>query len=189
MIRKTLTLAAAILISQATLSHAREIFYMKWRGIAYTTDGSGRIVKHHYNQKDIIREAAEDNGIYDLKALAYVYVADENNTEVVWKDTGETVREIFQFEYDFTDLTNPDGDEGVMHAFIFDEAHSSAIGTIFARHKTRYKKGVLKKYKFRGSFQFALSASDTQNTFPYSGEDTVIKGTFSTGKRLDDGSY
>lgn len=176
-LKNTFALLLTLSLIQPAISNAREIYIMHWRGKSFSPGDDGHIVKRKYTEKDIIREAARDNGITDLKALAYVYVANERNTEVVWKATGQTVREIFQFEYSYTDVTNAKDTHAVKQAFIEDEYHGQ-IGSIFGNEKSRRNaNSKLVKYRFTGRFQFA-----------YPDTDTIYSGVFTTGRKINDGS-
>jgi hypothetical protein len=169
-------LAAGLMLSQLSSAHARDIYVLQWHGFAYTTNASGKVIQKQYSAKDIIKKCAQDNGITDLKALAYVYVVDEQNTEVVWAATGATVCEVFQFEYVHTDVSSADGKRVVRQAFMFTEGYDQAIGSIFAGEQSRRNSnGNLASYNYHGRFQFA---------FPDAG--TVYSGTFTTGRRIRD---
>jgi hypothetical protein len=168
--------AAAMILVQAGNLNARDIYRMQWQGTAYRTDSAGHVVKVRYTEKDIIRKCAQDNGIANTSALAYVYVANEQNTEVVWAATGQTVCEVFQFEFSKTDVSSADGTRVVRQAFIFDEGHGEAVGTILGGENSRRNaNGDLIAFSYSGRFQFA---------FPETG--TVFAGVFVTGKRIRD---
>jgi hypothetical protein len=176
-ITKKLMCVVVLGLVQPWIGNARDIYQARWQGTAYRTDpATGRVVTQRYSEKDIIQKCAQDNGITDLKALAYVYVASEQNTEVVWSATGATVCEVFQFEYSHTDVVSADNSQTVRQAFIFDEAHGQSVGSLFGREKAKHDaEGNLTAFSYSGSFQFA---------FPETG--TVYSGTFSTGKRIND---
>jgi hypothetical protein len=174
--KSTLLLAAIMALHYIPSACARDIYQMRWQGSAYRTDATGKVVRLKYTEKDIIQKCAQDNGITDVKALVYVYVANEQNTEVVWAATGETVCEVFQFEYSYTDVRSADDTQTVRQAFIFNEAHDQAVGSVFGTEKSRRDaEGTLTSFSYHGSFQFA---------FPETG--TVYSGSFSTGKRIRD---
>jgi hypothetical protein len=169
-------LAVFCLLGQSSWSHARDIYQLSWKGTRYVTNGDGKVVAQHYSEKDIIAKCASDNGITDLKSLAYVYVANEMDTEVVFVATGETVCEIFQLENSFTAVPSADGKETVRQAFVFNEAHGQALGSAFGiEHAKRDADGDLVSYSYKGNFHFAI---------PEDG--AVYSGTFTTGKRLKD---
>src|SRR5687768_12671368 len=94
---------------QPLVANARELYTLSWRGTKYRATADGRIVALPYSQKDIIAKAALDNGIADVRSLAFVYVADDHDAEVVFAATGEHVQDIFQFEYNFVEVPNSDG--------------------------------------------------------------------------------
>lgn len=186
MIRKTLKLTVALLMAQAALLQAREMYILNWHEIAYSSNSSGRIVKQKYTTKKIIQDVAQNDGI-DPRMLVYVFVPGSSDTEVVWKDTGETVETIYRFDSN-SSAANADDSEGATEASVYDYASGADVGSAFYFDLSRYRNGVLKKRRIRGSFQLALPGYDTQNEFPYTGEDAVIQGTFSTRKALNTGS-
>jgi hypothetical protein len=178
--RKSQLLGVMLLVCgglvQVNLAEARDIYLMSWKGTRYVTSPTGKVVAQHYSEKEIIAKCASDNEISDVKSLAYVYVANELNTEVVFAATGQTVCEIFQLENSFTAVPSTDGRETVRHAFVFNEAHGQALGSAFGvEHAKRNGEGGLVSYSYKGSFQFAI---------PEDG--AVYSGSFTTGKRLKD---
>lgn len=163
-------------LTQPNLSHARDLYVLSWKGTRYVTNNSGKVVAQHYSEKDIIAKCASDNGITDLKSLAYVYVANELDTEVVFVATGQTVCEVFQLENSFTAVPSADGSQTVRQAFIFNEAHEQALGSAFGvEHARRDANGNLVSYNYKGTFQFSIPE-----------DAAVYSGTFTTGKRLKD---
>jgi hypothetical protein len=172
------TFAAVLVLSLVTpmISSARDLYLMSWKGTKYSTDGSGRIVASRYTEKDIIAQCAADNGISDLKSLAYVYVANEQDTEVVFVSTGETVCEVFQLENSFTAVPTADGSQTVRQAFIFNEAHGQALGSAFGIEKAKHDADAqLTSFSYKGNFQFSIPE-----------DNAVYSGTFTTGKRIRD---
>jgi hypothetical protein len=175
-LRKTIVLAAALSLISPVLSYGRDLYQLSWKGTKYTTGPSGRIVASRYTEKDIIAQCAADNGITDLKSLVYVYVANEQDTEVVFASTGETVCEVFQLENSFTAVPSADGSQTVRQAFIFNEAHGQALGSAFGIEKAKHNgDGQLTTFGYKGSFQFSIPE-----------ENIVYSGTFATGKRIKD---
>ena len=160
---------------QSITSQARELYAMSWKGTVYKSNGS-RVVAMRYTEKDIIAKVAADNGISDVRSLAFVYVADEQDTEVVFASTGEYVADIFQLEINFVEVpSSPDASAvRVRQAFIFNEAHDQALGSAFGIQHNRYNAaGDRVSVSYKGNFQFSI---------PEDG--AVYSGTFSTGKRL-----
>src|SRR5262245_3949724 len=175
---KFLVVVAAIGMIHPAISKGRDLYQLSWKGTKYTTSDSGRIIATRYSEKDIIAACAADNGITDLKSLAYVYVANEQDTEVVFVDSGETVCEVFQLENSFTAVPSADGTQTVRQAFIFNEAHGQALGSAFGIEKAkRDGDGVLTSFSYKGNFQFSVPE-----------ENSVYSGTFTTGKRLKSSS-
>jgi len=163
-------------LTQPNLSQARDLYVLSWKGTRYVTNNSGKVVAQHYSEKDIIEKCAADNGITDLKSLAYVYVANELDTEVVFAATGETVCEVFQLENSFTAVPSADGNQTVRQAFVFNEAHGQALGSVFGvEHARRNSNGDLVSYSYKGSFQFSIPE-----------DNAVYSGIFTTGRRLKD---
>ena len=168
-------LIAALALPALSLS-ARDLYVLTWSGTAYSTNHAGRIIATSYTQRDIIKKCAQDNGITNLASLAFVYVANERDTEVVWAKTGGTVGEIFQLEYAFTDVAATNQTRTVRQAFIFNEAHTNALGSTFGNEFARRDtNGNLVSFVYYGNFQFSI---------PETG--VVYYGNFITGRRLKD---
>ena len=147
---------------------------MSWRGTVYRSNGAGRIVALRYSEKDIIAKVAADNGITDVRSLAFVYVADEQDTEVVFAATGEYVADVFQFEYNFVEVPSADHLQAVRQSFIFNETHDQALGSVFGIERSRLgANGERIALSYKGSFQFSIPD-----------EGAVYSGTFLTGKRI-----
>jgi hypothetical protein len=175
---KTLTLVIALGLIQPMSSFSRELYKLTWKGTRYTQSDSGKIIAHPYSEKEIIAKCAADNGISDLKALAFVYVADDQDTEVVFVDTGETVCEIFQLENQVVQVPSSDGTQTVRQAFVFNEDHGQALGSAFGIERAkRNGDGGLTSFSYKGTFQFSIPE-----------EGAVYSGTFTTGKRLGSSS-
>jgi len=173
---KIIALTVALGLFTPLLSSARDLYLLSWKGTKYTTSDSGRIIATRYSERDIIAKCAADNGISDVRSLAYVYVANEMDTEVVFAATGETVCEVFQLENSFTAVPSSDGSQTVRQAFLFNEAHGEALGSAFGIEKAkRNTDGALTTYGYKGTFQFSIPE-----------ENAVYSGTFTTGKRIKD---
>ena len=161
----------------APAGYARELYLMSWKGTVYKSNGSG-VVAMRYSEKDIIAKVAADNGIADVRSLAFVYVAEDQDTEVVFADTGEHVADIFQLEIKYVEIPTADGSLTVRQAFIFNEAHEQALGSAFGIQHNKYNAfGERIAVSYKGNFQFSIPD-----------EGAVYSGTFSTGKRLKTGS-
>ena len=170
-----LSIACGI-VGAANVCHARDIYACSWKGTKYVANASGKVVAQHYSERDIIAKCASDNGIADVRSLAYVYVANELNTEVVFAATGATVCEVFQLENSYTAVPSMDGKETIRQSFVFNEAHSQALGSAFGiEHAKRDANGDLTSYSYKGTFQFSILE-----------DGAVYSGTFTTGKRLKD---
>ena len=168
---KTLALAATLSLWLPLSSQAREVYQMKWSATVYTTGENGKVIKSKFTEKDIIAEAAADNGL-DPKGLAFAYIADVGDTEVVDAKTGETIREIYQFEGNHTDVGSGDGSEVVRQAFIFDELHGGALGSLFGTQKSKHNgEGTLTGFAYKGTFNYSINGA-------------VYSGSFSTGKHI-----
>ena len=151
-------------------------YLLTWRGTAYATNGLGRVVATRFSERDIIRTIAQNNGITNLRTLAFVYRADKRDTAVVRLSDGGIVSDWQQIQYSYTDVTDANGAYTVKQAFLNDEYHDQAIGSLVGIENWRRNSiGNTVSYSFRGSFQFAIRETDT-----------VCSGTFSTGRRVID---
>ena len=152
---------------------ARELYQLSWKGTVYKSNGS-RVVAMRYSEKDIIAKVAADNGIEDVHRLAFVYVAEDQDTEVVFADTGEYVADVFQLEISFVEVPDASNTIAVRQAFIFNEAHEQALGSAFGIQRNKFNAaGERIGVSYKGSFQFSIPD-----------EGAVYSGTFATGKRL-----
>jgi len=176
--RRTRIICMALPLGLLSLSlQADDLFKLSWRGTAYTTDGNGNVVAKTATEKDFIQKVATDNGL-DPKSLVFVYRADKHDTAVVDASTGAFVADVIQMEYNFTDVSNSDQSKTVRQAFLYDEAHSSALGSAFGTETAkRDSNGNLTSYSFRGTFQYSIPENDA-----------VYSGSFSTGARVKDTS-
>ena len=169
-------LAVAAGLLQPSLSFADDLFLLNWRGTAYTTDSSGRVIARSYSGNEIVQQIAQDNGL-NAADLVLVYRPNKRDTAVVRKATGELIADAQQIQYVFTDVANSAGTQIVRQAFLYDEAHyPNPLGSVFGTEKLkRDTEGNLVSCSFHGTFQFSI---------PETG--TVYSGSFSTGKRIVD---
>src|SRR6478752_1495922 len=119
-----LTLIVTVFALQALSLFAQNHQYLlSWRGTAYATNSAGRVVATHFSERDIIKTIAENNGITDLRNLAFVYRADKRDTAVVRLSDGGFVSDWQQIQYSYTDVTDSNGAYAVKQAFLNDEYH------------------------------------------------------------------
>jgi hypothetical protein len=162
---------------QPLLGNADDLYRLTWRGSVYTTDASGQLVTRLATEKDFIQKVANDNGL-DPKSLAFVYRPNKHDTAVVDAATGAFIADVIQMEHNFTEVSNSGQTKTVRQAFLFDEAHDSALGSAFGTETARRDaNGNLLSYTFRGTYQYSI---------PETG--AVYSGTFSTGRRVNDTS-
>ena len=175
---KTIIVLVAFLALQILSAFAQNHQYvLNWSATVYTTSPDGRVVASRLTSKDIIRIIAANNGITDLKSLAFVYRADKRDTAVVRLSDGGIVSDWQQIQYSYTDVAGSNGST-VKQAFLNDEYHDQAIGSLFGIENWRHNAGgVTTSYSFRGNFNYAM---------PETG--AVYSGTFSTGRRVIDTS-
>jgi hypothetical protein len=167
------TLCAAIILglSLPQLANARVLYQLHWTGGVYSGFG-GKVKRSGYSEKDIIKQAAQDNGLVDTKGLAFVYVADAGTAEVVVAATGETIARVFDFQA--VNFSSSDDSQTVRQAFIFDDSLGRVTGSVFVTQKTRHDVGGNTiGFSYRGTFQFSIPETDK-----------IYYGNFSTGKRL-----
>ena len=177
-IMKLTLIVTAFALQALPLFAQNHQYLLSWRGTAYSTNSAGRVVATRFSERDIIKTIAENNGITDLRDLGFVYRADKRDTAVVRLSDGSIVSDWQQIQYSYTDVTDSNGAYTAKQAFLNDEYHDQAIGSLFGLENwRRNSSGSTVSYSFRGSFQFAL---------PETG--TVYSGTFSTGRRVVDKS-
>jgi len=175
---KPTLIVIAFALQILSVSAQNHQYVLTWRGTAYSTNALGRVVATRFTERDIIKTIAANNEITDLRNLAFVYRADKRDTAVVRLTDGGMVSDWQQIQYSYTDVASSNGTYTVKQAFLNDEYHDQAIGSLFGiENWKRNANGSTVSYSFRGSFQFAL---------PETG--TVYYGTFSTGRRVVDTS-
>ena len=174
--KRWMLIAGSLALQTFSVFAQNHQYLMSWRGTAYSTDSTGRVVARHVTEKDFIKTVADNNGI-DMRGLAFVYRADKRDTAVVRLSDGGIVSDVQQIQYFYTDVANSSG-YTVKQAFLNDEYHGQAIGSVFGIETWKHNAaGATVSYSFRGSFQYAI---------PETG--TVYYGTFSTGRRIVDAS-
>jgi hypothetical protein len=151
-------------------------YALSWRGVGYTRNAAGNVVKMRMSDRDLVQKAAVDNGL-NASELALVYRVEARDTAVVRKKDGSFVADVMQVQYVYVDVPNANGTTVVRQAMLYDEAHDmTPIGSVFGTETSRTDaSGNLKSYSFRGSFQYAIAE-----------DDAVYSGTFTTGKPLFD---
>ena len=166
--------AASVLLIQAWKANADDFFHMTWRGTAFSTDGSGRIVARPITELQFVQKIAADTG-QDPSQLIFVYRPNKHDTVVANRTTGWTA-DILQMEYNYTDVSNGPATRTFRQAFLYDEYHSGALGSAFGNETlTRNSNGAIVSYNFHGSFQYTIDG-------------VIYSGTFNTGGRVPDKS-
>ena len=156
---------------------SRDVFRLSWRGTAYTTNRFGKVSARPYSQKEILDRYVADTG-EDPRGLAIGYVHDEDEpaeeVEIVNAADGSTVANVFQFLGGLA-VTSNDGTQTRRQRFIFDEAHDGALGDMSGSERLRRNAdGRIISFSYSGRFQFSIPE-----------ENTVVIGSFVTGKRLE----
>src|SRR4051812_2741405 len=103
--RRTLTALGFSLLFATAAVNADDLYRLSWRATVYTHDGNGQVIAHSLTEKDLIQKVATDNGL-DPKSLAFVYRANKHDTAVVDAATGAFVADVYQMEYNFTEVSN-----------------------------------------------------------------------------------
>jgi len=162
---------------QPLVSHADDLFQLSWRGMAYSTGPNGQVITKPVSERDFIQKVATDNGL-DPRTLVFVYRPDKHDTAVVMASNGAFVADVIQMEYNYTEVANSTDTQIVRQAFLYDEAHSSALGSAFGTERAkRDANGNLLSDSFHGTFQYSI---------PETG--VVYSGSFTSGRRIKDTS-
>jgi hypothetical protein len=171
-----ISLAALFLAAASTLtSYADELYQLSWRGTAYRTTESGKVVMRRVTEAEYVNRAAANNGL-DARTLTLVYRANKRDIAVVRRSDGAFIADAIQLEYKYTEAAKSDGSQVYRQSFLFDEYHDEAIGSAFGTERSRRdKNGGLSYFSYRGSFNYSL---------PENGE--VITGTFFTSRKIVD---
>jgi hypothetical protein len=161
-------------VLQSIEANADDFFHMTWRGTAFSTDSSGRIVARPLTELQFVQKIAADTG-QDPGQLIFVYRPNKHDTVVANKQTGWTA-DILQMEYKYTEVSNGAKTRTYRQAFLYDEYHSDTLGSAFGSETlTRDSSGSIVTYNFHGSFQYTIDG-------------VVYSGTFNTGGRVADRS-
>ncbi len=172
--KNVFAIATSVLLIQCLKANADDFFHMTWRGTAFSTDSSGRIVARPLTELQFVQKVAADTG-QDPSQLIFVYRPNKHDTVVVNKNTGWT-GDILQMEYKYTDVSNGTQTRTFRQAFLYDEYHSDALGSAFGSETlTRDSSGAIATYNFHGSFQYTIDG-------------VIYSGTFNTGGRVPDRS-
>jgi hypothetical protein len=174
--RIVLALAGAVALLQPLNSKADDLFQLFWRGTYYTKNASGHIVAVPFTEQTFVNQVARNNGL-DPSQCVFVYRPNKRDTVVVRRN-GAFVADVIQMEYTYTDVTNPSGTATVRQAFLYDEAHDSALGSFMGTEKRSYNtQGGLADDQLSGRFQYSKPDIDT-----------VYSGSAWTGQRVVDRS-
>jgi hypothetical protein len=167
-------IAAAGLLGVPETLRADDLFRLSWRGTAYSRDPiTGRMVAHSFSEKEFIQKKAADDGV-DGRGWVFVYRADKHDTVIARASDGMMISDVIQMEVNYTDVTNPTQTQIARQAFLYDEAHSSPLGSAFGSiHQSFNKDGTLAGFSFKGSFNYTVDG-------------TIYVGNFSTGSRVKD---
>jgi hypothetical protein len=177
-----LAFATGIGLTQALLASNLDSFAISWRGTLTYNDGTGRMVRKSYTEKDVVNKIAENNGL-DARNLILVYRPDAFDTAVVDKSTNMAISDYLQLPDIIhigtpwiTDVTG--NGQTVRQAFLFDQ-QSNPIGSIVGTEKQkRDDQDNITSESFHGTFQYA---SQTGSAVLLPG---VYSGSFSTGRRI-----
>ncbi len=167
---------------------AHDQFQLIWIGTLYYTNSAGHLAARPFTSTDVINIVAQREGV-SPNTLVLVYRVDAYDTAVVDKATGGGQVDVDYLQMPDVSFTSSlmtqvsNGHLNVRHAFIIDEYHSSAIGSIFGiEHQTFRPNGALLSESFHGHFQFAYPPNQPTGGFPYG----IYTGGFITGRRIID---
>ena len=116
--KQWMVIAAFLALQTFSVLAQNHQYLMRWRGTAYSTDSTGRVVAKHFAEKDFIKTIADNNGITDLRGLAFVYRADKRDTAVVRLSDGGIVSDVQQIQYAYTDVASSNGSYTARQAFL-----------------------------------------------------------------------
>ena len=172
-------------LMQATAVKAVEMYALSWRGTLYYTNAAGNVVAKSYTDRDVVKTIADHLGVSPSQVVL-VYRPTYLDTAVVVKSTGawaDYLQMPDQGNPNHTDIKNLSGTQTIRQAFLFDESHGSAIGSIFGLERQRWSTdgSTLLSESFHGTFQFANS--DPNDPILPVG---VFSGSFSTGRKVPD---
>jgi hypothetical protein len=174
-IRHVLALALAMGAVHSLAVRGDDLFQMYWRGAIYWKNSAGQIVRTPYTEQSFVNTVAANNGL-NPSTLVFVYRPNRHDTVVVNASTGAFVADVIQMEYTHTDIVNASNTQIVRQAFLYDEAHQTALGSAAGgEYISRTSGGGIANDFFTGAFQYSKPEIPA-----------VYVGTFWTGQRIVD---
>jgi hypothetical protein len=152
--RALLAVAAGVVLLQPLASKADVLYQMAWRGHYYARGSNGDVVRFDFSEQDLINVVARNNNL-NAANLRFVYRPNKHDTAVVQLN-GAFVADVIQMEYTYTDISSTDGTHTVRQAFLYDESHSTSLGSAAGTERlSRDNNGNITSYSFTGSFQYS----------------------------------
>lgn len=173
--RLILTLASLFLLSG--VGHAADIFHVSLRGRCKSTNDAGKIVMTSFNNKTIIRDCAQaEDPVADPKKLALVYDLAKDAFMVVTHE-GLPLCDVFGLD-DGVSISNTNGTVRERQAFLFLGNDNKTKGSVLGTERiTRNADGVLTRFTFPGTFEYATPGREAHPP-------AICSGSFTIGRRF-----
>lgn len=160
---KLFIMAAATIVSQlisVQSGSAQESFKVSVNAISISTNHAGNLVYHDFDNHDIIRQCAAEQGITNLAGLTLVYDRTADAVQVVGKTNGIVVCTPLSFG-DGVTLSNTNNTKIQRLANVFWESNTVSGGTLLAGEWISYgSTNQIKSYLLKGSLQFSVPGTN-----------------------------
>ncbi|MBW8865000.1 MAG: hypothetical protein JF609_08785 [Verrucomicrobia bacterium] len=160
---KWFIMAAATLISQVIAvqsGSAQDSFKVVVDAISISTNHAGALVYHEFDNHDIIRNCAAEQGITNLTGLSLVYNRTADAVQVVTKTNGTVICTPLSFS-DGVTLSNTNDTKIQRLANVFWENSSVSGGTLLAGEWISYgPTNQIKSYLLKGQLQFSVPGTN-----------------------------
>lgn len=167
--------AVFVCFHAATLrAPADDLFQLSWQGTSYLQNPSGHIVAVTFTEQDLVRQVAQRTGISPSQ-LVLVYRPRKRDAVVV-HTSGAFVATVFQMEFSFVDVENPNNSVVVRKAMLSFPADSTVSGSFLGlEQRTLASTGAFMTENLTGTAQYSKTDPNT-----------VFSAHVSTGSRVID---
>ncbi|MGC9943445.1 MAG: hypothetical protein ABSE48_16585 [Verrucomicrobiota bacterium] len=169
---KCLAVAVAVLGSQfigAATVCAQDLYPISFSAVGISTNAEGHLVYKSLDNRSLIQETAEAQGITNLTGLSLVYSVEGNDVEVV-SGTNKTVIGTPLTFSGGVSLTNASGTEGQLLEYVDWDTNSEASGTLVAGELFHYNPtSKITDVTLQGQLQLGLPDNGTNGPAIYLG--------------------
>lgn len=158
---------------------AQEVLQVKFLAKCQTTNDSGKAINETINNKSILQEYADENGVTNLNSIDLVYEVngDERGDviEIVDASTGAVLSEVYGFFFPVDLPTTPDGSQFTRYAYLYNSQQSVSMGSAFLKEKIKSNKQGDSERSITGNLYFYLTPQGSNGL-------RLCTGTINAGK-------